>query len=375
MRTLRLESFEKEIDLGHGKCHLEVGTFKAGLSAGVQVIKVRTPSVCLELLPTRGMGIYRCELDGRPFGWQSPIGMPVHPQFVPLSEPSGLGFLDGPTELMFRCGLESNGTPDFEPDGRLRFGLHGRVANLPACYAEVRVDRERQEILISGHVKEQRFLRQKLELKTEYAVGVHDASIRWTDRVTNIGRTPAAMQMIYHTNIGEPFLKPGSKVVAAVNRVCPRDETGVQSGIDNWYLMPPHRDDSWEQVYFAQLTGDSNGQTEVLVVNPQGDAAIGLAYNTTELPWFTLWRNTQASQDGYVLGIEPGTNLPNPRSWEEKFGRLVNLMPDEVWSTSLKLQSYTGLQAVADASAAIQACQAQAADLSATPIAEWTPSG
>ena len=47
-------------------------------------------------------------------GWKSPVHGPVHPNFVPLNEPSGLGWLDGFDELFVRCGLESNGAPDFD---------------------------------------------------------------------------------------------------------------------------------------------------------------------------------------------------------------------------------------------------------------------
>ena len=48
-------------------------------------------------------------------------GDPVHPAFVPIAEPSGVGWLSGFDELMCRCGLESNGAPDFDERGQLAF--------------------------------------------------------------------------------------------------------------------------------------------------------------------------------------------------------------------------------------------------------------
>ena len=36
-----------------------------------------------------------------------------------MGEPSGLGWLDGFDELLVRCGLESNGAPEFDADGRV----------------------------------------------------------------------------------------------------------------------------------------------------------------------------------------------------------------------------------------------------------------
>ncbi|NOY28743.1 MAG: DUF4432 family protein [Planctomycetes bacterium] len=113
------------------------------MSDGVQVIEVDTGRMRLSILPTRGMGIWRAELpDGERLGWKSPVHGPVHPKFVPLTDPSGLGWLDGFDELVVRCGLESNGGPAFdEENGRLVYPLHGRIANRPAHHVSRRLRR------------------------------------------------------------------------------------------------------------------------------------------------------------------------------------------------------------------------------------------
>ena len=41
------------------------------------------------------------------------------------------------------------------------------------------------------------------------------------------------------------------------------------------------------------------------------------------MPWFTQWKNTTSVADGYVTGIEPGTNFPNPRTYEGEQGRVI----------------------------------------------------
>ena len=58
--------------------------------------------------------------DGEAIGWKSPIAGPVHPSLVSLGEPSGLGWLDGFDEFIVRCGLESNGAPDFDANHKLQ---------------------------------------------------------------------------------------------------------------------------------------------------------------------------------------------------------------------------------------------------------------
>ena len=70
-------------------------TLRAGLSDGVDSIRVDNGAFCLEVLPTRGMGIWKAWLGDEEIGWRSPVQGPVHPRFVPWCEPSGLGWLDG----------------------------------------------------------------------------------------------------------------------------------------------------------------------------------------------------------------------------------------------------------------------------------------
>ena len=80
-----------------------------GVREGVDTIEIDNGKFRFIVLPTRGMGLWKGWLGKTEIGWQSPVKGPVHPQFVPLTEPSGLGWLEGFDELLCRCGLESNG--------------------------------------------------------------------------------------------------------------------------------------------------------------------------------------------------------------------------------------------------------------------------
>ena len=106
----------------------------------MDVIEVRHGEFRFTVVPTRGMGIWRAALGDLALGWKSPVHGPVHPAFVHTERADGLGWIDGFDELLVRCGLESNGAPEFLPDGRLRYGLHGKIANIPAHKVEVAID-------------------------------------------------------------------------------------------------------------------------------------------------------------------------------------------------------------------------------------------
>ena len=52
---------------------------------------------------------------------------------------------------------------------------------------------------------------------------------------------------------------------------------------------------------------------------------MSVKFNKRQLPCFTIWKNRQAAIDGYVTGLEPATNYPNPKSFEKQQGRVVSV--------------------------------------------------
>ncbi|HWA97414.1 MAG TPA: DUF4432 family protein, partial [Pirellulales bacterium] len=157
-RDIWLDEFHvTAAEVGHeGNYSITKRTLRGGLREGVEVIDVNNGRLRFRVLPTRGMGLWRVEAGERVLGWQSPVRGPVHPQFVPLDAPSGIGWLAGFDELVVRCGLESNGAPQFAADGRLELPLHGRIANLPAHHVEASVDTEAGLLAVTGTVDEAR---------------------------------------------------------------------------------------------------------------------------------------------------------------------------------------------------------------------------
>jgi hypothetical protein len=144
-------------------------------------------------------------------------------------------------------------------------------------------------------------------------------------------------------------------------------------GIDTWNIMPPPRPGSAEQVYVAQLAADDAGSTRVLVSGLSDDEAVRLRFNTTALPCFTLWRNTPDESDGYVVGLEPGTNFPNPRSFEAKHGRVVALKPREKWRAEVTMTWLMDTRQVADEERAIRMIQEkQPPQVSPQPREDWS---
>lgn len=329
---------------GQGGITVEKNTLRGGRSQGVDVIRVDNGTLKVDLLPTRGMGLWKAWLGDEPLGWNSPIQGPVHPHYVPLSEPSGLGWLDGFDELLVRCGLESNGAPEFDEHERLKYPLHGRIANSPAHYVQVSRDDD-GTVHVRGVIDESRFHFLKLRLTSTVTIRPGEAVVHIQDEVKNRSALPAEMQMLYHVNFGSPWLDAGARLVAPVKAVVPRNAHAA-SGMANWDSYRADTPGFEEQVYFFELLADSQGKTEVLLKNAHSTRGASLAFSKQQLPCFTLWKDTAALPDGYVTGLEPGTNFPNPRSFEGEQGRVAKLPPDGSITFELSLAAHQGEQAV-----------------------------
>jgi hypothetical protein len=359
------------VDSPPWRVHMKRGN--SARSQGVHVVQLDNSHMSIDVLPTRGMGIWRVRRGNKILGWQSPVCGPVHPAFVPLFDPSGLGWLEGFDELLCRCGLESNGAPDFDASGKLLYPLHGRIANLPAHRVELEVDEDAGWISLRGVVDETRFHFHSLRLTTTLTTAFGSNEFTWTDEVENVGGRDATMQMLYHFNIGQPLLQPGATITAPIATAAPWTQVAAREGIENWNIMPPPRPGSAEQGFLLDLLANDKGETRVLVSGLADDEAISLRFNKRALPCFTVWRNTAAESDGYVLGIEPGTNFPNPRSFETRHGRVVSLKPGEKWHAELTATWHGGLESIAAEEAAIRAIQGmRSSEMVANPQSEWS---
>ena len=297
-----------------------------GLCDGVHVTQLSNGVLVMDVIPTRGMGIAEVRCGNVRLGWDSPIRGPVHPAHVPLMEPSGLGWLDGFDEFLVRCGLLSNGAPDFDDSGRLLYPLHGRIANQPAHKVDVTIDSEKSEMVLTGVVDETRFHFQKLRLTSSIHLHADENGFRVHDQVTNLSGSPATIQLLYHINLGPPLLARDAELVVPAKRVVPRN-THSANLVSQWNRYGGPQPSFPEEVFFLELAADDNGQTLAVLKGADAELAVGLRFNVHQLPCFTQWKNTTAYEDGYVTGLEPGTNFPNPRSFEQQHGRVVELAP------------------------------------------------
>ncbi len=341
-------------------------TLRGGLRDGADLIELHNGALSFSILPTRGMGLWKGDFHGLPLGWRSPVMGPVHPKFVNLAGRGGLGWLDGFDELLCRCGLGWCGPPGedaWEDHGRPRraqLTLHGRVANTPASVVEVRVGLDPPyELSVTGVVEEAALFFGQLRLTTTYTTVPGSGRVVVHDVVENRSAQPAEMQMLYHLNLGPPFLGPGSRVLLPVREMAPLTARAAE-GIDTYETYAAPAVGFAEQVYAFDPVADGRGQTLALLVGASGDRAVCVRYNTRELPCFTVWKNTGALEDGYVTGLEPATSYPNVRGFERKQGRVRVLPPGGKWEARWALEVADTTQTVTGLLTEVATLQAQA---------------
>jgi hypothetical protein len=378
---------------GTGADHLPLGaargwsirkrTLHGGLRDRVDLIEVDNGALAFSVLPTRGMGLWQGRYRGLPLGWKAPVHGPVHPAFVNTADRGGIGWLTGFDEWLCRCGLAFNGPPgeDVYNDrqGRPRrdgLTLHGRIANQPAYYVEVRIGLDPPyELAVTGQVEEGGLFYPHLVLTTTYTTVPDSNRVVIHDRVENRGAEPAEMQLLYHCNIGPPFLEAGSRVVIPYREVSPLTPRAAE-GIDTLEFYAGPVAGFAEQVYTYDPIGDAAGHTVALLSSRAADKGLAIRFNRQELPCFTVWKNTAALEDGYVTGLEPATNFPNFKTFERQRGRVVHLPSGGQWEATWSIEVHDSAGGVADVLAEVVRLQAQAkAATHRTPNAKFSAAG
>lgn len=353
------------------KWSVKTTTLTGGVSEGVQCVELSSGPATWWILPTRGMGLWKGQSGNLPLGWNSPVKRPVHPAHVNLAERNGLGWLNGFNELLCRCGLAYQGPPSNDNGEQLT--LHGRIANLPALRVELQIDSTALEL--RGIVEETTFFGPCYRLETIYRTEIGSNRLRITDLITNLGARPAPLMLLYHLNLGQPFLGPGSTVTVPSRDIVPRDVRSGSLGM-NWNRYAAPEPGFAEEGYFLNPIANSDGWCTAVLVNQQADAGFAVRFRTETLPWFTVWKNTMAVEEGYVTGIEPGVNLPNPRSYEREHGRLPQIPPGQSYRCELELiaeNTSAGVAKLRDEAAHCQGTTPQ--KFHAQPQRGWSPQG
>ncbi len=382
---------EHELDARGVKASITRDYLTQGTSTGVEVAYIDNGLMEIAVLPTRGMGIWKVAHRGlnAELGWSSPVRSPVHPSFINLESRNGLGWLDGFNELVCRCGLSSNGPPGHDAGAKSAvesaLTLHGRIANIPADKIEAKLmglpgadpasGGAVKGLAIAGTVEESTMFGPQLRMRSIVVTPLKSSDFVITDEIENTGSTATDLQLLYHINIGPPFLEAGGSVLVPAAAVVPRDDRAAD-GIDDWSTYRGPTPGYTEQAYYFEPLASEDGEAVVLLRSARGDRGVVLRFDVATLPKFVVWKCTQPEADGYVTGLEPATNFPNFKSYEREQGRVKSLEPGEKFQTSVMITILTTAREVAAVEEEIKTIQGDLPPIiHRTPQPGWSPAG
>lgn len=204
--------------------------------------------------------------------------------------------------MLFTCGLTNICAPC--QAGGTEYPMHGRIRTTPAEHVSAGGFWEGEEyrMEVSGVMREARLFGENLVLNRRINTTYPGKSIIIEDKIENEGFREEPFLMLYHFNIGYPFLNEDTRVILPSRAVKARDEES-RPGLASWEYGECPIDNQPEYVFLHELAGDPEGNTFAAAFRPDLGFGIKISFNKREFPWFMQWKSL-ASGD-YVMGLEP----------------------------------------------------------------------
>lgn len=288
----------------------------------------------LTVLPDRCMDLYQVKYKGINLNYITPSGI-VAPSFYDANDNQWLrSFFAG---FMTTCGLMNIGSDCEDDYGKT--GIHGRIANIPAEHFNVLYDNtpEGPVVTLQGVMREAVLFGAVFSLTREITVAYGKNEIVVRDVVKNEGYRKMPHMMLYHCNMGYPFLQECCKLKIPTRQVTPRNSHALEE-LPLWDKVTSPVEGAEESCFFHEIEEVSPGVSKVALENPALGIGLELAYSSDTLPRFTQWRLMGAGE--YVLGLEPCNASIDGRSNAAKDGTLRFLESGEQVTYTLKFTIY-----------------------------------
>ena len=309
-----------------------------GPSRGVRLLEFRTGTgFSFEIGVDRGFDVGRCEFRGASLAWLPPSQLPG-PWF--FEDQSGFGWLrTGLGGLNNTAGLVHIGNPEeadvsrynFSARAQERYGVHDRAALIPAELVSFGGRWEGENYLLEavGRITQAQAYGETLVLTRTYRAELGGSWFAMEDVVENQGFLPAEHMLLYHMNIGFPFVDEGAEFIAPAVRP-PRLLFGTADLADrsSWSRFIAPQPNWVQQTFEHDMAPDGSGGVEVAIFNPSlyGGTGVSLRYDQSTLPHYIEWRMMGEGQ--YAVGMEPCSNGFG-REAVRAAGEMIVLQPGE----------------------------------------------
>jgi Domain of unknown function (DUF4432) len=277
-----------------------------------RMLRVRNGELELEILVDRGFDIGRVSYRGIPTQWVSPAGFRHAHSFTPAAmEPDGWGWLRSwQGGFLSTIGVDHVGGPIIHPNRHLHPAITGErrfvggfISISPTTIEIINVDWGKGKIEIQAKIRQAAPFAEHLVLTRRLTMNFGEASFQLHDEVRNDGYVEEPVQILYHINLGWPFLAPGTTLETSCNEMLACIDSAIDE--DPTTMPVPTKEDvervwDWNApsgIQWARITNsDAAGR---------GEMSMKLGWDGDQLPHFMQWRN--ACEALYAQGLEPST--------------------------------------------------------------------
>ena len=311
--------------------------YDEGRAGGMQAVEVRSGPLRFVVMLDKCLDICELTWRGEQMNFLSKPGLIGRNPYDTHGQEAQRSIMGG---LFFTCGYENICAPCPNPNGA-EYPMHGRLRTSPAEHVGVEAQWEGDDYVlrVRGEVREAELFGENMVLRRTIETRLGKPEIRVTDEIRNESFRPEPMMLMYHCNVGYPFLTEDSKLILPTLEVTPRDEISRAHEKDYGRMEPP-RDNEAEYVYLHRLGADAQENSFAAVVS--GERALEISFNRRELPYFGQWKSTGSGD--YVMGLEPGNAAVYGRLYHEKRGDLPMLAPQASTRVRLSFRILEGEQ-------------------------------
>lgn len=323
-------------------------TYAEGRSGGLKAYEVKNSCLQYQVLADKCLDVCGLSYKGINMNFLSKPGLQGRNHYDTNGDEAIRSIMGG---LFFTSGLENICAPCTV--GGVDYPMHGRIRTTPGEHlcADAYWEGDEYRLSVRGEMREAALFGENMVLRREIVSVYGEKTITVTDEIENESYRAEPLMLLYHINIGYPFLDEHTKLYIPTRSVTARDQDG--EGHEAEYdRMDAPRDNEPEYVFIHDLKTDEAGNTEVLTVNEPLGLGLKLSFNTKNLPYFMEWKST-ASGD-YVIGLEPANSSVYGRPYHEARNSVHRLAPFMKERNVLRFTIFDGAEELNAAVAAFE---------------------
>ncbi len=254
-----------------------------GQGKGATIIEVYNGKMHFTVTPDNCGDITNLDFCGENFSYISSNGYVSNDKKTSFSKSFCGGFL-------YTCGLDNvcnefNGIP-----------MHGTIHNTPA--SNYFYFCENETITICLEIPSTELFNKKLLLIRKIETRLNSGNLIITDTIENQSSHNDNFILLYHFNLGYPFLDEGVEIKADIEHKIAVSDLAEEKIKNSLVMTDPCEKE--EMCYTNSLLKGSNN---ILIVNNKIKKSILFDYDTEKLPYFNEWKSMTKNE--YALGIEP----------------------------------------------------------------------